>query len=95
MATTVGLVHLVMSIPEAMSLKDKRRAVKSFKDRVLAKFPVALAEVDALDQHRRAVLALAAVGNDRRHVESLLDTIIHAAGTDRRLLLIDTDIEWL
>ncbi len=95
MATTVGLVHLVMTIPGATSLKEKRRAIKSFKDRVLAKFPVALAEVDSLDEHRRAVLALAAVGNDRRHVESLLDTIIHAAGTDRRLLLAETTMEWL
>jgi uncharacterized protein YlxP (DUF503 family) len=95
MATIVGLVHLVVSIPEATSLKDKRRAVKSFKDRVLARYPVAVAEVDGLEQHRRAVLALAAVGNDQRHLESMLDTIIHAAGTDRRLRLIETEIEWL
>ena len=31
---TVGVLQLELSIPDAMSLKDKRRVVKSLKDRI-------------------------------------------------------------
>ena len=34
MAMTVGVLQLELSIGDAMSLKDKRRIVKSLKDRI-------------------------------------------------------------
>ena len=71
MATKVGLLHLDVRIGDAMTLKDKRRVVKSFKDRIGNAFNVSVAEVDELDNIRRCVLALAMVGNDGRYVEVL------------------------
>ena len=69
MATIVGLVHLDLYVAEATSLKDKRRVVKSFKDRLSHRHNVSVAEVGDQDNHRRAVLAVAMVANDRRYVE--------------------------
>ena len=56
---TVCVLHLELSIPDAFSLKDKRRVVKSLKDRIAHGQNVSVAEVGALDEHRRAILAVA------------------------------------
>jgi len=31
---TIGVLQLELSVPDAMSLKDKRRVIKSIKDRI-------------------------------------------------------------
>ncbi len=95
MATTVGLLHLELVIGDAMSLKDKRRIVKSFKDRTRARHNVSIAEVEALDSCRRAVLAVAMVANDARYVEGALQQIVNAAQMHRGSYLESYDIELL
>ena len=95
MATTLGLLHLRLNVVQAMSLKDKRRVVKSFKDRVRSGHNVSIAEVDELDSHRWCVLAVAMVGNDRRYIEGGLQKIVNAAATHRDMILADSNIEWL
>ena len=52
----VGTLEFEVLIREAQSLKDKRRAIKSLKDRIRHRFPVSIAEVDALDHWQRSVL---------------------------------------
>jgi hypothetical protein len=95
MTTVVGLLHLKLAIPLAMSLKDKRRAVKGFKDRLAANHNVSVAEVDGLNDRRSAVLAVAMVSNDKRYVEGALQVIINAASTHRDMILLDRQIEWV
>jgi uncharacterized protein YlxP (DUF503 family) len=95
MATIVGLLHLKLHIAQAQSLKDKRRVVKGFKDRVAHAHNVSVAEVDRLDDRRQAVLAVAMVANDRRYVEGALQQIVRAASTHRDMILMDQELEWL
>lgn len=95
MSVTVGLLHLKLQIPQASSLKDKRRAVKSFKDRMRSGHNVSVAEVGDQDVHRSALLAVAMVGGSRQYIEGGLETIRTAAANDRNMLLIDSEIEWL
>ena len=45
MTTTLGMMHIDLHVPQAGSLKDKRRIVKGFKDRVASRFNVSVAEV--------------------------------------------------
>jgi uncharacterized protein len=54
------------------SLKDKRRIVKSLKDRLHHQFNVSAAEVDHQDAWQRAALGCAVVTTDRRHAEEVL-----------------------
>jgi len=91
----VGLLQLSLSIPGAMSLKDKRRAVKSLKDRLGSRHNVSLAEVDHLDEHRRSRIAVAMVSNDRRFTESCLAKIVDEVRAHRLVNLIEYGIEWL
>ena len=95
MATIVGLLHLDFRVPGAASLKDKRQAVKSFKDRTAHAWNVSVAEVSAQDNHHRAVLAVAMVGSDRQYVEGALQKIVNGADRNRDMILIDTQIDWM
>ncbi|MHC4294218.1 MAG: DUF503 domain-containing protein [Planctomycetota bacterium] len=95
MSTTLGLLHLRLHVVQATSLKDKRRVIKGFKDRIASRFNVSIAEVDGLDNHRTGVLAIAMVSNDRKYVESALGKIVNAAQSHRDMVLIEKDIQWL
>jgi uncharacterized protein len=93
MATKVGLLHLDVLINDAMSLKDKRRVIKSFKDRIGAHWNAAVAEVDHLDSMRHGLLAVAVVGNDGRYLEGSLQQIVNAARANHGWLLVNSEIE--
>jgi len=94
MVAVLGIVHLDLNIVQADSLKSKRRVVKGFRDRVADRYNVSVAEVDRQDDWQRAVLAIAMVGSDRRHVESSLQKIVNMASTHRDMILISREIEW-
>jgi uncharacterized protein YlxP (DUF503 family) len=55
------------------TLKEKRSVIRSLRDRLRARFNVSVAETGLQDVHGRALLSIAAVGSDRRLVESLLE----------------------
>ncbi len=91
----VGILRLEFAIPGAMSLKDKRRAIKSLKDRLAHRHNISIAETDHLDTHRRAELGVAMVANDARFVESCLCKIVDEARVARGADLLDHSIEML
>jgi len=61
-----------LALAGCQSLKDKRRIVKSLKDRLHQRFNVSAAEVDHQDAWQRAALACSVVTTDRRHAEEVL-----------------------
>ena len=73
----VCVARLTLQIPESGSLKAKRQVLRRITDRVKARFNVAVAEVDDQDLWQKATLALAVVGNERRHVDEQMEKIIH------------------
>ena len=89
----VGVLQLELRIGDAMSLKDKRRVVKSLKDRIAHRHNVSIAEVAALDEHRRAVLGVAMVSNDGRYVEGALSKLVDFVRANPYAELLDYDIE--
>lgn len=73
----VCVARVTLDIPAAGSLKAKRQVLRRVTDRVKAKFNVAVAEVEDNELWNRAVVALAVVGNERRHVNEMMEKIIH------------------
>jgi uncharacterized protein YlxP (DUF503 family) len=71
----VGVCRIVLGLPGNDSLKGKRRVLRRIVDRTKNQFNAAIAEVGALDVHRRAELGVAVVSNDGSHANSMLDTI--------------------
>lgn len=71
----VGVCQISLSLPGVSSLKAKRSIIRKVLDRTANRFNVAVAEIGHQDAHRRAVLGFAVVSGDRRHANSMLDTI--------------------
>ena len=92
---TVGVLQVELSVTDAMSLKDKRRVIKSLKDRIAHAHNVSVAEVGALDEHRRSVLGFAMVANDAGYVEGALSKLVDFVKTVRSVDLIDYQIDLL
>jgi hypothetical protein len=57
------------------NLKEKRALIKSLLARLQNKFNAAVCEAAEQDLWQRATVGVAVVGNERRHVESMLDNI--------------------
>ena len=91
----VGILQVEISIPDAMSLKDKRQVVKSLKDRIAHGHNVSIAEVGALDEHRRCILGIAMVSNDKRYVEGAMSKLVDFIRMEPRASLTDFQIELL
>lgn len=89
----VGTLKMSILLRQARSLKDKRRVVKSLKDQVRNKFSVAVAEVDGQDLIQRAVIGVAAVGNERRVLESVLTNVMNFVRFFRGCELVDSKHE--
>lgn len=95
MATVVGLLHLELHVAQAFNLKDKRRVIKSFKDKLSNNFNVSVAEVEGQESHRHAVLAVVMVSNDHAYVEGALQKIVNLAGSHRDMILLSNQVDWL
>ena len=89
----VGVLQLELTIGDAMSLKDKRRVVKSIKDRIAHGHNVSIAEVGALDLHRTAILGVAMVANERKYIEGALSKIVDFIRTVPQADLVDYQID--
>lgn len=72
----------------AQSLKDKRRVVKSLKERLQARFRASAAETGHQDVWQRAEIAAAVVGGEHRHVAELLDAMDRLVTQDMRARVI-------
>ncbi len=71
----VGISICELHLPQARSLKDKRRVVKSLVERIHQRFRVSVAETAFHDLHQRAEISIAIVGQGEGEVEHLLESI--------------------
>jgi hypothetical protein len=71
----IGILQFELLIHGSESLKDKRRVVRSVKDRLHREHQVSVAEVANQDSLNVATLGLALVGSDGRYVGEVLDQI--------------------
>jgi len=71
----VGVCQISLSLPGVTSLKAKRSILRKVLDRTANRFNVAVAEVGQQDAHRFATLGFVVVSSDRRHANSMLDSI--------------------
>ena len=89
----VGVCTLHLRLAGSHSLKEKRRIVKSIKDRVKSRFNVSIAEVDTLDSWQRATLGVACVSNDLTFTNSVLSNVVNFINDMRLAELVDYHIE--
>jgi len=68
----VGVLRLILYLPDNHSLKGKRGVLRSITSRVATKFNVSIAECDDHDSWQRITLGVAQIGNEKDHVDRSL-----------------------
>jgi uncharacterized protein YlxP (DUF503 family) len=86
----VGLIGWELEVYGCQSLKDKRRVVKSLKDRLHDRFNVSAAETAYQDLWQRAELSACVVSGDRAHADSVLESADRLVNGDARARVIRT-----
>jgi uncharacterized protein YlxP (DUF503 family) len=91
----VGVLRLTLHLPDPGSLKSKRHLLRSAIDRVKARYNVSIAEVADNDLWQRAVVGVAAVGNDHAFVNETLDKVADFVGGVHggQILITDRQLE--
>lgn len=89
----VGSLRVRLLIRESHSLKDKRQVIRSIKDRLRNAFNVSVAEVDSQDDRQLAVLGVAMVSAEAKHVRITLDEIVRILRSHPVAELIDHEVE--
>jgi len=68
----VSMIQIIFEIPDVGSLKEKRRIVRSVKDKLQRRFHLSAAEVDLQDSLSFAQIGGALVSNSKVFGESVL-----------------------
>ncbi|MDR2403228.1 MAG: DUF503 domain-containing protein [Spirochaetaceae bacterium] len=69
----VSMIQLLFEIPDVESIKDKRRIIRSVKDKLQRRFHMSAAEVDLQDSLSFAQIGGALVSNSRSFGETVLN----------------------
>ena len=68
----VSMIQLIFEIPEIYNIKDKRKVIRSVKDKLQRRFHMSAAEVDLQDSLSFGQIGGALVSNSRSFGESVL-----------------------
>ena len=92
----VGVCRIRFRLPENLSLKGKRRVLKSITTRVGSKFNVSVAEVDDQDLWQLATLGICCVSNNSRQTNEVLSKVVNFVIQGRfEVEILDYEIEIL
>jgi uncharacterized protein YlxP (DUF503 family) len=95
MAAVLGILQLTLLMRGAHSLKDKRRVIRSIKDRLGHHYNISIAEVDRQEIRNQAVLGIAMIGSDPKYVRSALNKILDRLQMHPEAEIVDHQLELL
>lgn len=72
----VGVLRLVVYLPENHSLKGKRAVLRKIKANVRNEFNVSISEAEDQDMWQRAVFGICQVGTDEPQVDGALRAVV-------------------
>ena len=89
----VGVLHATMIVPGSHSLKDRRQALRSLRDRVRSRFGVTFHELGGEHPGQQGIVCTTA-GNDGSVVRQVLDDVRHfiERAPDSYPMGIDVDV---
>ncbi|MEA3402202.1 MAG: DUF503 domain-containing protein [Armatimonadota bacterium] len=94
MPVVVGLLTVDLFISDALTLKDRRRVVRSLLDRLAQRHNVAVADLGP-DTPTRAELAITTVANEEAHVHRVLNAALALIESERRAVCEHSQISVL
>lgn len=91
----VGIAVWELHLNGCQSLKDKRRVLRSVKDRLHQRFNVSVAETGHHDRWQRAELTCGVIATDRRHAASVLSAADELVAATALVRIIDSTTTFL
>ena len=90
----IGVCRLMIHVPDAGSLKEKRQVSRSLTDRIKNRFNVSVAEVEDNDLHQRLTLGISCVSNGSAHANEIISKVVSfVENSQRDIELLDYEIE--
>lgn len=77
----------------SQSLKQKRMVLRSVKDRLTNQFNISVAEIGSNDKWQVAELGIAAVGNNGRFVNSVMEEVKNFLDSNPAIRIIEAELE--
>ena len=91
----IAILLVELHIPAAQSLKDKRRVIKSLKDRIRSRHNVSIAELGELDKWQYAVCGIAMIGNEQKFLDQTIQSILDFIESQPEILSMNKRLEFL
>ena len=92
----VGVCRIELRLPENLSLKGKRRVLKSIIARVKNRFNVSIAEIDDQELWQLATLGICCVSNNNRYTNEVLSKVVDFVVNSRfEVEILNYEIELL
>jgi len=88
----VSMIQLIFEIPGVESIKEKRRVIRSIKDKLQRRFHMSVAEVDLQDSLSFAQIGGAVVSNSRSFGESVMQKAFETIERDLPVRIQDMSI---
>ena len=90
----LGVVRIMLHLPESGGLKDKRRVSRSLSARIRKTFNVAIAEVEDQELWKRLTFAVCCVSTDASHANEMVSKVVNfVQNADRDFELLDYETE--
>jgi uncharacterized protein YlxP (DUF503 family) len=86
------MIQLIFEIPDVDNIKEKRRVVRSIKEKLQRRFHLSAAEVDLQDSLKFAQIGGALVSNSRSFGESVLQKAFAMIETETPVRIQDMSI---
>ncbi len=91
----VGICKIDFLIHDNHSLKGKRKVVKAIVGKVNSRFNISIAEVEHNDLWQRGSLGIAAIGNEEKFINSMLDKVLNFIDGLHLVDIVDHSFEFI
>lgn len=92
---TIGILRLVIFIPQSNSLKSKRMVLHSLKARLRNSFNIAITQIDDQDKWQKSTLAIVGIEKNKNTMNSILSNIVNFIERIDTIHLINYEIEMI
>jgi len=92
---TIGILRLVIFIPQANSLKFKRMILHSLKARLRNNFNIAVTQIGDQDKWQKSTLAIVGIEKNKNTMNSILSNIVNFIERLDSIHLINYEMEMI
>lgn len=91
----IGILRLVIFIPQSNSLKSKRMVLHSLKARLRNSFNIAITQIDDQDKWQKSTLAIVGIEKNKNTMNSILSNILNFIERIDTIQLINYEMEMI